>query len=140
MLAFLIALILPVQAYAQDVLIDDLSDTGDFSLYWSNQTDTLEAYGVTVHRTTIEGWTGIMEMDMLWLISPFFGSGDTSMPYTCTPYSDSTKALMRDFVRFGGNLLICVNGDAYEDEGDMPVVNDLLLDSAWETTLEVLPK
>ena len=77
-------LLLPIIVVAQDVLWDNLNSS-DIDWVWSHMIDTLEAHGAMVYHTSVEGWTNLMDMDMLWLTTIYY------------PYDAEMKSRIIDF-------------------------------------------
>ena len=119
-----IFIIIEPSIFAQNILYDDESDYHSIGgvNYWENQIDTLETYGITVHYTSIEGWSNIMNMDMVWIQSP--ADGDY--------YSVNEKMILQDYVRNGGRILIGTARDVIVCNDEL---NDFLEDIGWNTTM-----
>jgi len=105
---------------AQDVMI---ADSHTYLPVWYPFIDTLEANGVNIHYTSIEGWDNLNEMDLLWLCLFHVPDYDT---LTCEQITDIVE-----YVRSGGQLVIFF---LYEQ---VHFINYLLLDSRWNTTMKV---
>jgi len=106
---------------AQEVLFDDVNNHHPGRTEWSYLLDTLSSYA-TVHYVADEGWSNIMDMDMVWIFSPHYS------------YDTATKLLMQDYVRGGGVIFI---GDL--SQTGYSALNNLLLDTGWETTMAIVP-
>lgn len=127
-------LLLPVLMFAQDVLWDN-ENSADYDWLWSHFMDTLRSHGAMVHYTrdtggTVyytsdsgvgEGWENLMDMDMLCVITP------------CYTYDPETKSRIIEFAHNGGKIVIWTLSDGYP-----PWTNDLITDSGWQTTMEIL--
>ena len=109
---------------AQSVLFDDLSHVHDPES-WGDQLDTLSAYGMEVHFTSDEGWSNIIDMEMLWIQSPHYDS----------IYSDDEIRLFQEYSRNGGKILIGVAMD--NEPGLMQPILQLLNNQGWHTTLDL---
>ncbi len=113
------ALLISCSISAQDILIDDVNTVWDWD--WDTYTDTLTSNGAAIHYVSFEGWTDIMNMDMLWIPKLLNDAY----------YDSPTKSILQCFVRDGGRIVIW-----HSDQWTLPT-NDLLTDTGWETTMEI---
>jgi len=115
-LLFSVLIVSPI--LAQDVLFDDANNCHHRGI-WIYLLDTLSAHGANLHYVADEGWTNLMDMDMVWLECP------------TAYYSPTVKAQLQNFSRNGGKIVM---GDVNSPE----ILNDLLTDPGWQTTMEIL--
>jgi len=110
----------------------DNENSSDYDNNWRYLMDTLRAHGVIVHYVEDtsyfhseegvgEGWTNLMAMDMLCLID------------LCYYYDAEEKGRIINFARSGGRIVELESSSRFH-----PYANDLLINSGWRTTMEIL--
>lgn len=113
-----VAFVFSYSAHGQDLLMDDVSTYYGMG-NWLAIIDSLEFYGITMHYVSDEGWSNIMDRDVVWILPRL------------TYYSPETISVIQEFVHNGGRV---VNWNATEH---VSFCNDLHTAPGWQTTMEV---
>ena len=108
----------------QDVLFDDIGISREAMdpSWMAHFCDTLDSHGVTIHLTSVESLTNLMDMDMLWIA--------WHPPWLF--FSQETKDSIIKFARSGGKLVIWTAGDQ-----NHRAYNDLFDEPTWQPTLQI---